>query len=211
MKTDDLIRALAEDERTGGSPRRSLLAALLGSIVAVAVLFAATLGPRPNLPELLGSWRFDLKLVYVWALTALAVHGVMKLANPVEQPGRAFRHLAPALLLLVAGLVVELWLVPTGDYGRRLIGRNAVACLTAIPFFSLVPLGAFLYAMRDGAPASATWTGALIGLLSAGLGASFYALHCTDDSPLFVAFWYTIAIGVVTAAGALLGRRLLRW
>ena len=43
------------------------------------------------------------------------------------------------------------------------------------------------------------------------LAAAIYAWHCPDDSPLFVATWYTIAISMVTAVGFLLGRRLLRW
>jgi hypothetical protein len=37
-----------------------------------------------------------------------------------------------------------------------------------------------------------------------------YAAHCTDDSPLFVATWYTLATALVTAIGALLGVRFLR-
>lgn len=211
MRTEDLIRALAEDGQPGTPPRRALLVALLSSVVVVGVLFGLTLGPRANLMSLFGSWRFDLKLAYVVALTALAAHGVMKLTNPVERPARAVWHLTPAVLLLVCGLAAEMWLVPAGEFGRRMIGTNATACLMAIPLYALAPLGAFLYAMRSGAPSSATATGALIGLLSAALGASFYALHCTDDSPLFVALWYTIAIAVMTGVGALLGRRLLRW
>jgi hypothetical protein len=49
------------------------------------------------------------------------------------------------------------------------------------------------------------------GLIAGGLAAALYATHCTDDSPLFVATWYSIAIGAVAVLGALLGRRLLRW
>ena len=37
------------------------------------------------------------------------------------------------------------------------------------------------------------------------------ATHCTDDSPLFVATWYTMATMVVTAIGAALGARVLRY
>jgi hypothetical protein len=36
-------------------------------------------------------------------------------------------------------------------------------------------------------------------------------MHCPDDSPLFVAVWYPIAIAFMTAVGAALGARLLRW
>jgi hypothetical protein len=41
--------------------------------------------------------------------------------------------------------------------------------------------------------------------------ATLYASHCTDDSPLFVAAWYTIATALVTAVGALAGAKLLRY
>jgi hypothetical protein len=53
--------------------------------------------------------------------------------------------------------------------------------------------------------------GAMAGALAGSLGAVLYAAHCVDDSPLFVATWYGIAIALVTAVGALLGHRLLRW
>jgi hypothetical protein len=53
--------------------------------------------------------------------------------------------------------------------------------------------------------------GAVAGLLSAGLAATLYASHCTDDSPLFVATWYTISTALVTAIGALVGPRVLRF
>ncbi len=61
---------------------------------------------------------------------------------------------------------------------------------------------------RAVAPALA---GALAGLVSAGLAATLYASHCTDDSPLFVATWYTLATALVTAIGALLGAKVLRY
>jgi hypothetical protein len=48
-------------------------------------------------------------------------------------------------------------------------------------------------------------------MLSAGLAATLYAAQCTDDSPLFVATWYTIATAMVAAIGALAGSRLLRF
>ncbi|MEA2988814.1 MAG: hypothetical protein QOG83_1525, partial [Alphaproteobacteria bacterium] len=43
------------------------------------------------------------------------------------------------------------------------------------------------------------------------LGAAIYAAHCPDDSPLFIAAWYSIAIAVVAAVGAAAGRWVLRW
>jgi hypothetical protein len=48
-------------------------------------------------------------------------------------------------------------------------------------------------------------------MLSAGLAATLYASHCTDDSPLFVATWYTIATALVATIGALAGSKMLRF
>jgi hypothetical protein len=47
--------------------------------------------------------------------------------------------------------------------------------------------------------------------LSAGIAATLYASHCTDDSPLFVATWYPIGFVLMAALGALIGSRVLRW
>jgi hypothetical protein len=43
------------------------------------------------------------------------------------------------------------------------------------------------------------------------LAATLYALHCTDDSPLFVALWYTPGVLLVSAIGATLASRVARW
>ena len=51
--------------------------------------------------------------------------------------------------------------------------------------------------------------GAMAGLVSGAVGATLYALTCPDDSTLFVATWYSIAIIAVTAASAYLGSRIL--
>jgi hypothetical protein len=65
--------------------------------------------------------------------------------------------------------------------------------------------------LRHGAPSRPTLAGAVAGLAAGGLAATFYAAHCTDDSPLFVATWYTIAIAVLTLLGALGASRIARW
>jgi hypothetical protein len=83
--------------------------------------------------------------------------------------------------------------------------------LSLIPLLSLPPLACLLATLRHGAPLHPMWTGATAGLVSGGVGALLYALSCPDDSPLFVATWYSIAIAVVTAGSTYVGKRLLRW
>jgi hypothetical protein len=93
----------------------------------------------------------------------------------------------------------------------RLVGHNAMVCMVLIPALSALPLIATLFALRHGAPTSPTLAGAVAGLLAGGIGATLYATHCPDDSPLFIATWYVIAISAVTLIGAIAGARLLRW
>jgi hypothetical protein len=92
-----------------------------------------------------------------------------------------------------------------------MVGVNARLCLTLIPLLAIGPLACLLAALRQGAPSSPGLAGAIAGLAASGIAATFYAAHCTDDSPLFVMTWYLIAALIVTSAGYLIGRRLLRW
>jgi hypothetical protein len=46
---------------------------------------------------------------------------------------------------------------------------------------------------------------------ASGVAATFYAANCTDGSTLFVMTWYPIATPIVTTAGYLIGKKLLRW
>ena len=51
----------------------------------------------------------------------------------------------------------------------------------------------------------------LLLIAAGGLGASLYAIFCPVDNALFVAGWYSLAIGAVTMACSCLGQRWLRW
>jgi hypothetical protein len=84
-------------------------------------------------------------------------------------------------------------------------------CLVLIPALSAAPFIALILALRQGAPTRPMLAGATAGLVAAAIGATLYASHCQDDSPLFLAAWYVIAVAIMAALGALLGARLLRW
>ncbi len=113
--------------------------------------------------------------------------------------------------VLIAEIAGEMMMPQRVPMMVRLIGNNSRICLTAIPLISLPLLAASLFALRHGATSRPAALGAIAGLLSSGLAATLYASHCTDDSPLFVATWYPIAIALVTAVGALAGSKVLRF
>ena len=209
MKTDQLIAALAADCTAEPFGRRFVLSFLIGGLISLG-LFLAILGPRHDLAEALATWRFDFKIVLMVLILGLAFSFCREVARPVAPPHPARGLLLP-LAALVAALVIELVIVPRAAWGTRLVGSNSLICLTAIPFFSIGPLIAVLAILRSGAPTSPALAGAAAGLLAAACGATLYAFHCFDDSPLFVATWYTLAALPVVGIGALAGRRLLRW
>lgn len=211
MKTDDFITVLAND---AGSIRRfrSVLAVSLGGAVfAAAALFLAAIGVRPDIAEAMHSGLFLFKFVVTAALASTAIWSVFRLSRPGlvrSHPGLVM-VLAPTLLL--GSVAVELMRLPEEQWLPSLIGENARFCLTLIPLLSAGPLACILAGLRHGAPSNPGLAGALAGLAASGIGATFYAANCTDDSPLFVLAWYPIAVSIVTSAGFLIGRKLLRW
>ena len=212
MRTEELIRALAADATRPAVPiSRYLSAALAAGVVLSAALFLATLQPRPDIAAGALTPAFCFKLIITLALAATSAALLSEVARPLAGNHRRHGMLVLAPILLVAGVIFELVTVPANDWGARLIGHNAKHCLSLIPLLSLAPAACLLLALRRGAPARPGFAGAVAGLVAGALGASLYALTCPDDSALFVATWYTIAIAVVTTLSALVGRRLLRW
>jgi hypothetical protein len=211
MKTEQLVEALVADR---AAARRSLarslgLALAAGGAVSLAVFFWE-LGIRPDIGPALATWRFDLKVALVLLGLVLAFGVCLDCARP-DMPRHPLRRLLPLLAVVMGAVAIELASVPAQSWQTRLVGSNSMICLPMVPILSIAPLGAALFILRRGAPASPALAGAAAGLVAALSGASLYAFHCFDDSPLFVATWYTLAALPMVAIGALAGHRLLRW
>jgi hypothetical protein len=174
-------------------------------------MFLMGLGMRPDVMTAMHNPFFDLKFAVTLALAIPAIAISLHLSRPEALlRGWAWLLLIPAGLL-VAGISGEMMVPQRLPMMTRLVGSNWRTCLTAIPLMSLPLLAAALIGLRHGAPTRPAVAGAIAGLVSAGLAATLYASHCTDDSPLFVATWYSIATALVTAIGALAGSRVLRF
>jgi hypothetical protein len=212
METDQLIRTLAADNAYRARPVGLVLAVALLSAAPVSVaMFFAGLGVRPDVMAAMHNPFFDLKFAVTLALAISAIAVVLHLSRPeASLQGWAWLLLIPAGLL-VAGASGEMMLPQRTPMMTRLIGNNSKLCLIAIPLMSLPLLAAALIGLRHGAPTRPAASGAIAGLAAAGLAATLYASHCTDDSPLFVATWYSIATAAVAAIGALAGSRVLRF
>ncbi len=178
--------------------------------VSTAILIMG-LGVRPDVMEAMRNPFFDLKFIVTGTLAAAAVAISLHLSRPEASLHGWIWLLAVPAGLLVAGSLGEMMMPQRAPVMTRLIGTNSRVCLLAIPLMSLPLLVAALAGLRHGAPARPALAGAIAGLISAGLAATLYASHCTDDSPLFVATWYTLASLLVAAIGAAAGSRVLRF
>jgi hypothetical protein len=194
METDQLIRTLAADNAHRARPVGFVLAlSLLAAAPFSVALFLAGLGVRPDVMTAMHNPFFDLKFAVTLALAISAIAIGLHLSRPeASLKGWGWLLLIPAGLL-AAGIGSEMMMPQRLPMMTRLIGSNSRVCMTAIPLISLPLLAAALVGLRHGAPA-----------------ATLYASHCTDDSPLFVATWYSIAMAFVTAVGALAGSKVLR-
>jgi len=212
MKTDDLIRALTSDLAPPGPSieRRFVVAFLPGVLVALA-LFAVTLGPRGDLALVAGDMRFLFKFVVTLLLALCSALLVWRLVRPGAPARLQIAVLAFVPVILAAGVLMELFVLPAGSWCPKLIGSNGLTCLISIPFFALPMLIAEIFALRQGAPTRPALTGVVAGLFAGGVAAAIYAAHCPDDSPLFVALWYSLGIAIVALVGGLAGRLALRW
>jgi hypothetical protein len=211
MRTEDLIRALALDAGRPVVPIRRLLAiASLGGAATSLSVFVLLLRPRPDIATALGSPGFCLKICVAACLAVTALLLLDVLARPTPRR-RTMRALGIGPSLLMIGVLVEIMVLPSDALPPRWIGRNASHCVALIPLLSAGPAACLLLALRRAAPANPGLAGTVIGLAAGGVGAILYALTCPDDSPLFVATWYSTAIATVSGACFFAGRRWLTW
>ena len=211
MTTGQLIDLLVKDLKPEWPFNRVVLLAMGMGVLIALFAFLIGVGFRADIAEAMHSWRFLLKFVLTGTL-AVSMTGLL---SNLGRPNGAIEGwswgAAAAPVMLVCAIAVELVTEPEAKWLARLVGHNSRTCLTVIPLLSVGPLLCFFAALRTGAPRAPGFAGAVAGVAASGIGATFYTANCTDDSPLFVATWYPLAILLVSAIGCFGGRLLLRW
>lgn len=211
MKTDNLIRALAADRMMERPLAVILLAGMIPAVAAAVLMLWATLGFRDDLLQSLVTPVSALRFVLTGALGLTAVRLALVLARP---EGRGLARLWPVAAVAAAALGLLVWAyLSTPSEGRQMaiVGKTMVTCLVTIPLLSILPVAAVLVMLRKGATTAPAFAGFIAGLAGSGFAAVVYAMHCTEDSPLFYVTWYGLAIGGVALVSTLIGARLLRW
>lgn len=215
MKTEDLVNRLSLDDSRPGrwSPAMALLIAATTACVFALTLSVIWLTPRVDLIPALAAKDHTVLLKFAFAIGV--VTAALPIVRDLTAPGRTI-GLASTIVLLpfvIAALLGarELIVLPAEELRRLTIDSSWVSCLWQVPVLGLPAFVILAFCARRLAPTNLTRAGAYIGLTAGGIGAMGYALHCHDDSMLFVAVAYTLAIGEMAFVGALLGSRILRW
>lgn len=209
MKTDDLIDLLA---RGAGPAPRAVVAwrlgpsALLGAMLAMGLAVAIGLLPMGHL----ASSGMALKLAYAAALATAASAWLARIARPAA-PQRLQRGGVVAVLAVVLLTGTLLWLAaPAESRVVLFLGRSWRSCPWLVALLSVPALALLLWALRGLGVTQPRRAGLAAGLLAGALGMGGYALHCPEQSPVFVAFWYSLGVAVVAGLGAWVGPRVLR-
>jgi hypothetical protein len=213
MKTDDLIAMLATNVEPVDAKyvlRTIGAATAAGTLVAMVVMLLA-FGFRTDLTTPHAFPYLLLKLTFTIVTVALTAILLTKLARPGGERKVSIAWVVvpfAAIMLLAAAHLAS---APSAHWQRMIVGDQWLECLLSIPIIAIVPFAAIIFAVRRMAPTDLRRAGALAGLIAGSVSATAYALHCMDDSIPFVALWYGGTIILCTAAGALLGPRVLRW
>jgi hypothetical protein len=213
MKTDDLVLLLATD--AGRAPRqaaarRYALALGLG-VAAAGVLMLALLGVRADLAQALCLPMFWIKLGYAAALAAASLQAVQRLSRPGASLAGVPSALAAPVLAMWALAAVALAGAAPEQRLSLLLGSTWAACPLLIALLSAPVFAATMLALRSLAPTDLPLAGAAAGLLSGSIGALVYCLHCPEMGAPFIGTWYLLGMLIPAAAGASMGRYVLRW
>jgi hypothetical protein len=213
MKTSDLIARLVSDISPVGRNvvSKVLTRALITGLASSTALLVALYGIRSDMPELILTSMFWVRLSFPLAIIATA----MKLAERLGRPGASLKLAWVAVTLPIATMLIVasgiLLLVSPGYRLQLVLGTTWRVTTVNIVVLSIPSLAAIMHAMRQLAPTRLALAGAGSGLLAGAQGLLVYSLYSPEMAVPFWAIWYILAIAVTTSLGAISGPLILRW
>lgn len=206
-RTEKLIDELTRNGAAMAPPPiLGLSRALLLSGAPAFVLLLAVFGLRADLADAIFQPDFLIRALFLLALAGASLSLIPQLGRPGA--AIAWHRLVWAFPLLAIGLLAE----RAGWISTAMPAEIPMwICIAGISSLGLLPVLALLLVLRHQAVTRPGLAGAVAGLAGGAIGASLYALSCIATLPSYVALWYGLALVLCSAAGAVAGRRLLRW
>lgn len=210
MRTDELVHTLSAD--VAFVPARPLTPRLVAAVAIALLLWLGVMIPMYGMPATAAphGW-FWMKNAYSVALALAGLVAVTRLARPGGRMGWAVWLALAAIAWLAIMAMRETMMAPPGQMARLWLGNTWTVCAARIIFFSLPTFAASFWFLRRMAPTRPGLAGAAAGFFAGAVGAATYGLYCQESAAAFVVAWYTLGIAICAAAGAALGRWLLRW
>jgi hypothetical protein len=213
VRTEQLISLLAAEVQPvarGALIRKLLIAMGAGSMATLAgVIFLY--GLRGDLSIAVLETSFWMKVVFTGAVAVVGFLLVERAGRPGARLNMRLALLSAPFALILALAVFELAHTPPPDRVSVWLGQTWRSCPFSVAGLAIPPLVLLLVALRSLAPTRLTLAGFAAGMLSGGLAATAYGLHCPEWSAAFVATWYALGILICGALGAIAGRLALRW
>jgi hypothetical protein len=212
MHTDSLIRTLSDDltpvSRNG--VRTRIGAGLLAGAVSSLLLLLIVYGLRYDLAGAVKASAFWMKILYTLTLAAGGMLATLRLGRPGTPLLRWTLLIAPPVIGLATVTAVQLSRLPAG-LETFWYGRTWLECPLRVFLLSMPVLAGLIWSLRHLAVTRSREAGAAAGLVAGAIGATIYALHCSETSAGFVLVWYSAGLALCSGVGALLGPRVFRW
>lgn len=215
MNTDALIVRLSSNLEPipKGAARASLLRAeaIGATAAALSVVFWPSLGMRPDLGSAVLTSGFWVKLMYPASIAVLGFAVLDRLSRPDSDRVRWAHLLWPPFGLALIVIAAHRSIAPEASNTAFWLGSSWWQCPLYVVGLSAPVGAALMLALSRLAPTRLAVAGAAAGLVAGATGATAYALHCVETSPGFLFTWYSLGLIAASAAGSLLGPRILRW
>jgi hypothetical protein len=213
MKTEDLVATLVRsvtpvDER---AVRRRFAVTQIAAVLLCMVAMLVFIGPRPDWRNAIETPMFWVKLAFPGAVAAASFSLLRRLGHPgmrLGQPAKAV--IAPFVVVWLMACAV-LANAPASGWPGLILGGSWRQCPLIITALSLPAFVLSFRAISALAPTRLMMAGAAAGMFAGSAAAFAYAFSCIETEAPFLAVWYVVGMLIPTAAGACLGRRLLRW
>lgn len=213
MANDPLIDRLTRDlkpvrRRTAGRD-----AALLGLLfLAELALFLGMGAIRPDMPAAMEQPSFWWKLGSLGVIALVGAAVAVLSFDPVRSPRRGLRWLVAIIVLCFAsGWVVDAFRDGWPALAARVNWREGMQCASKIVALSVPAVLGLGLLMRRGAATDSGGAALASGIAAAAWGAFVFVFACPYDDPLYIALWYAVGCGSVTAFARLALPRLTRW
>jgi hypothetical protein len=188
--------------------RRSRQAGALAASVVVQVLALVLFEHRADIGV---ASRVGLAFGLGFPLVAFA----LTMAGATRKGGLGLGESAARLGALVAVsltvfIVGTLLGAPADTEAPARFWSHAATCMAITSALAAAPLALGVWALRGGFVTASAWRGACLGTAAGALAAATMSLLCSTDGAGHVLLGHGLMMGVGAAAGAVLGRKVMR-